>query len=91
MKLRSKYLHFFPFTFQDQLGSKCISISVLPGSYDAAGEDKQGQTNVEKHFGNFHSFKYPEMGLNKAVLYLKCVSELKRNSGGMFLDGFTNS
>ena len=45
---------------------------------------------MEKHFGNFHSFKYPEMGLNKAMLYLKCVSEMKRNSDGMFLDGFSN-
>ena len=45
---------------------------------------------MEKHFENFHSFKYPEMGLNKAMLYLKCVSEMKRNSDGMFLDGFSN-
>ena len=31
-----------------------------------------------------------QMGLNKAMLSLKCVSEMKRNSGGMFLDGFSN-
>ena len=30
-----------------------------------------------------------QMGRNKAILHLKCVSELKRNSGGRFLESFS--
>ena len=60
MKLRSKQLDCFPFTFQNKLDSKCILISVLPGFQKAAGEEKQSQTNAEKHFGDLHSFKYLE-------------------------------
>ena len=38
----------------------CLSVSVLPGCQEAAGEEKQCQTNVKKHFGDLLSYKHSD-------------------------------
>ena len=49
------------------------SISVLPGCQQAAGEETQSQTYVEKHFGDLHSVQLPRLVETKQYFTNVCI------------------